>query len=49
MRSITYGKAISEAVHEEMARDESVIVMGEDVGLMGNVFGLFKGFMEEFG
>jgi len=49
MRSITYGKAISEAVHEEMSRDESVIVMGEDVGLMGNVFGLFKGFMEEFG
>lgn len=49
MRTITYGKAISEAVHEEMIRDESVIVMGEDVGLMGNVFGLFKGFMEEFG
>jgi pyruvate dehydrogenase E1 component beta subunit len=49
MRTITYGKAISEAVHEEMTRDESVIVLGEDVGLMGNVFGLFKGFMEEFG
>lgn len=49
MRTITYGKAISEAVHEEMTRDESVVVMGEDVGLMGNVFGLFKGFMEEFG
>jgi pyruvate dehydrogenase E1 component beta subunit len=49
MRSITYGKAISEAMHEEMTRDESVIILGEDVGLMGNVFGLFKGFMEEFG
>lgn len=49
MRSVTYGKAISEALHEEMARDESVIILGEDVGLMGNVFGLTKGFMEEFG
>jgi pyruvate/2-oxoglutarate/acetoin dehydrogenase E1 component len=49
MRTITYGKALSEAVHEEMILDESVIVLGEDVGLMGNVFGLFKGFMEEFG
>lgn len=49
MRTITYGKAIGEAVHEEMTRDSAVIVLGEDVGLMGNVFGLFKGFMEEFG
>lgn len=49
MRSINYGQAIGEAVHEEMTRDESVFVMGEDVGLMGNVFGLFKGFMDEFG
>lgn len=49
MRSINYGQAIGEAVHEEMTRDESVFVIGEDVGLMGNVFGLFKGFMDEFG
>jgi pyruvate dehydrogenase E1 component beta subunit len=49
MRLITYGKAISEALHEEMTRDESVIILGEDVGLMGNVFGLTKGFMDEFG
>lgn len=49
MRTITYGNAIGEAVHEEMARDKSVILLGEDVGVMGNVFGLYKGFMEEFG
>lgn len=49
MRTITYGKAISEAVHEEMTRDESVFLLGEDVALMGNVFGLYKGFEEEFG
>ena len=49
MRTITYGKAINEATHEEMVRNERVFLLGEDVGLMGNVFGLYKGFMEEFG
>ena len=49
MRTITYGQAISEALHEEMVRDTSVIILGEDMGVMGSVFGLTKGFMEEFG
>ncbi|MDY0241799.1 MAG: alpha-ketoacid dehydrogenase subunit beta [Rhodospirillaceae bacterium] len=49
MRTITYGKAISEALHEEMLRDESVFVMGEDMAVMGSVFGLTKGFLDEFG
>ncbi len=49
MRSISYSKALSEALHEEMIRDESVFILGEDMGLMGSVFGLTKGFMTEFG
>ena len=49
MRKITYGQALSEAIHEEMVRDEAVFVIGEDMGVMGSVFGLTKGFMEEFG
>ncbi len=49
MREINYGQAISEAMHEEMARDSSVIILGEDMGVMGSVFGLTKGFMDEFG
>jgi acetoin:2,6-dichlorophenolindophenol oxidoreductase subunit beta len=49
MRTITYGQAISEAMHEEMVRDHSVFIMGEDMGVMGSVFGLTKGFMNEFG
>jgi len=49
MRKITYGQALSEAMHEEMVRDESVFVIGEDMGVMGSVFGLTRGFMEEFG
>lgn len=49
MRKITYGQAISEAMHEEMVRDEAVFVIGEDMGVMGSVFGLTRGFMDEFG
>ena len=49
MREINYGQAISEAMHEEMVRDGSVIILGEDMGVMGSVFGLTKGFMDEFG
>jgi pyruvate dehydrogenase E1 component beta subunit len=49
MREINYGQAISEAMHEEMVRDSSVIILGEDMGVMGSVFGLTKGFMDEFG
>ncbi len=49
MRKITFGQALSEAMHEEMVRDESVFIIGEDMGVMGSVFGLTKGFMEEFG
>lgn len=49
MREINYGQAISEALHEEMVRDNAVIILGEDMGVMGSVFGLTKGFMEEFG
>ena len=49
MRTITYGQALSEAMREEMVRDEAVFVIGEDMGVMGSVFGLTKGFMEQFG
>lgn len=49
MRTITYGQALSEAMREEMVRDEAVFVIGEDMGVMGSVFGLTKGFMQQFG
>lgn len=49
MKKLTYSKAIGEAVHEEMVRDKNVYLMGEDVGVMGNVFGCFIGFRDEFG
>ena len=49
MKKITISKAIGEGIREEMLRDENVIILGEDVGKMGNPFALFQGFQEEFG
>ena len=48
-KKITGSKAIGEALHEEMLRDEKVFIMGEDMAVMGNVFAITKGFLEEFG
>lgn len=48
-RRISISKALGEALREEMLRDDKVILMGEDMAVMGNVFGITKGFLEEFG
>jgi 2-oxoisovalerate dehydrogenase E1 component beta subunit len=42
-------EAIREAIHEEMVADSRVIVIGEDVGLLGGVFLATQGLLEEFG
>ncbi len=49
MKEIRYIRAITEALREEMARDEAVFVIGEDVGLSGGVFSATRGLLEEFG
>ena len=49
MKKITVSKAIGEALHEEMLRVDKVFIMGEDMAVMGNVFAITKGFLEEFG
>jgi pyruvate dehydrogenase E1 component beta subunit len=46
---ISVSKAIGQALHEEMERDPNVLLLGEDVGVMGNVFGITRGFRDEFG
>ena len=39
---------VRDAMREELARDESVFVMGEDIGHRGGVFLATDGFIEEF-
>jgi len=46
---VTYLEAISQAMREEMRRDESVFLLGEDVGSYGGAFKVSAGFLEEFG
>jgi len=48
-RVITFVEALNEALAQEMERDPNVIVMGEDVGVYGGVFGVTKGLIERFG
>ena len=49
MRTLTYSEAINEALCEEMERDPSVFIIGEDVGTMGGVFGVTAGLLGKFG
>lgn len=49
MREITYSQSISEALEEEMKRDEKVFLIGEDIGTLGGIFSVTKGFIEKFG
>jgi len=46
---ITYLEAISQAIREEMRRDEAVFIMGEDVGEYGGAFKVSAGLLAEFG
>jgi pyruvate dehydrogenase E1 component beta subunit len=44
-----YSEAIRDVIAEEMRRDASVFVMGEDVADQGGIFGCTKGLLEQFG
>ncbi len=48
-KTITFSQATLEAMQEEMARDETVFVMGEDIARQGGIFGQFKGLPDLFG
>ncbi len=49
MATTTYVEAIRQGIWEEMARDESVFVLGEDVGVYGGAFKVTAGLLDEFG
>jgi pyruvate dehydrogenase E1 component beta subunit len=49
MAVITMREAISQALWEEMERDERVFIMGEEVGVWGGSYAVTKGFYDHFG
>ena len=49
MRSITLSQAVNEALTEEMRRDETVFLIGEDIAEAGTPFKVLSGLVEEFG
>jgi pyruvate/2-oxoglutarate/acetoin dehydrogenase E1 component len=48
-RPVTFLEAIREALWEEMERDDSVFLMGEDIGVYGGAFKVTEGFIDYFG
>jgi len=49
MPTLRYREALNQALREEMAADEQVFVMGEDVGVFQGAFKVTQGLLEEFG
>ena len=49
VEKLTLVEAVAEALHDELARDESVLVLGEDVGRSGGVFRATEGLYDAFG
>ncbi|HEY5272511.1 MAG TPA: alpha-ketoacid dehydrogenase subunit beta [Acidimicrobiales bacterium] len=49
MAELTYREAVAVAIAQEMARDDSVVLLGEDVAAAGGVFKTTVGLLEKFG
>ncbi len=49
MAIITYREALNQALREELARDDRVFLMGEEVGVYNGAYKVSKGLLEEFG
>lgn len=49
MASITMREAISQALWEEMERDDRVFILGEEVGVWGGTYAVTRGFYDHFG
>lgn len=49
MARITMREAISQALWEEMERDQDVFILGEEVGVWGGTYAVTKGFYDHFG
>jgi pyruvate dehydrogenase E1 component beta subunit len=48
-RKLTTARALAEGIAQEMERDPSVVVLGEDIGAYGGIFGSTGGLLDQFG
>jgi pyruvate/2-oxoglutarate/acetoin dehydrogenase E1 component len=49
VRSLKFWQALNEAMLEEMMRDRSVVLVGEDVAAVGGTYGVTRGLLDRFG
>jgi pyruvate/2-oxoglutarate/acetoin dehydrogenase E1 component len=49
MAQLRYREALNAGLREELARDERVMLMGEDIGVFGGAFKVTEGLLDEFG
>jgi pyruvate dehydrogenase E1 component beta subunit len=49
MAEITYRDALRQALHDAMAEDESIVILGVDVGAYGGAYGVTKDLIQKFG
>ena len=49
MPPVTFVESLRRTLREEMERDPSLMLIGEDIGRYGGIFGVTKGLLEEFG
>ena len=49
MGEIRFGKAVNQALHDAMAAEETVVLLGEDIAAPGGPFGVTRGLLDAFG
>jgi pyruvate dehydrogenase E1 component beta subunit len=49
MAELRYREALNAALREELARDENVLIIGQDIGVFDGAFKVTQGLLEEFG
>src|SRR5712692_2562440 len=49
MPELTYAQTLNAALREEMRRNPQIVLLGEDIGKYGGVFGVTRGLYDEFG
>ena len=49
VRELTYAEALREAMRQAMEKDDSIFLIGEDIGVYGGAFGVTAGLVDEFG